>query len=51
VRLIAVSLGLPAPPEAVWEEVGRLERHVEWLADARLMHLLGEARSRIGTRP
>jgi len=50
VRPIAVSVILPAPPEAVWEEVGRLDRHVEWMADARSIRFLGDGRSGVGTR-
>lgn len=49
-RPIAASVVLPAPPAAVWAEVSRIDRHVEWMADARSIRFLGEQRTGVGTR-
>jgi len=35
--------------DGVWEEVSRLDRHVEWMADARSIEFLSAARSGLGT--
>jgi hypothetical protein len=37
------------PVEGVWEEVSRLDRHTEWMADARSVEFIGAARSGPGT--
>ncbi len=36
--------------ERVWEEASRLDRHVEWMADARSLMFLGPRRSGVGTK-
>ncbi|MGH9014714.1 MAG: SRPBCC family protein [Acidimicrobiia bacterium] len=46
VRLCVV---IDAAPAAVWAEVGRIERHVEWMADAESIAFVGEQRSGAGT--
>ena len=43
-----VSVALPRPVQEVWAEVSRLDRHVEWMADARSIEFLGEARAGVG---
>lgn len=47
---VRVSLVIPLPVERVWEEASRLDRHVEWMADARSIDFLGSQRSGAGTR-
>lgn len=47
---VTVSTEIPAPPEAVWAELARLEDHAEWMADAHAIEFLGERREGIGTR-
>lgn len=47
---IVVSIAIPAAPERVWEELARLEDHVEWMADAHAIAFLGDARRGVGTR-
>jgi hypothetical protein len=46
---IHIGVDLPLPVEVVWEEVSRLDRHVEWMADARSIEFIGDQRSGIGT--
>lgn len=46
---IGVSIAIPLPVEDVWNEVSRLDRHVEWMADAHSLEFLGAARSGVGT--
>jgi carbon monoxide dehydrogenase subunit G len=45
---LLVSITIPLPLEGVWEEVSRLDRHVEWMADARSIEFLSEAHSGVG---
>ena len=47
---VIVSVDLPAPPDEVWEEVARLEDHVEWMADAERIDFVGEQQRGTGTR-
>jgi carbon monoxide dehydrogenase subunit G len=47
---VAVSIVIPAPHEVVWEELARLERHVEWMADAHAIGFLGDLTTGVGTR-
>ncbi len=46
---IRVSIEIPRPPQVVWDDVARLETHVEWMADAESIEFEGEARSGEGT--
>jgi len=48
--MVVTSIEIPAPRAAVWDELARLDRHVEWMADAHSIEFLGEARSGTGTR-
>lgn len=48
--VIRVSIDIPAPVEAVWEEVTRIEDHPSWMADAESVEFLGRARRGTGTR-
>jgi hypothetical protein len=45
---VRVSVSLPRPVNEVWAEVSRLDRHVEWMADARSIEFLGGARAGVG---
>lgn len=47
--MIVVSIDLPHPPDEVWREVSRLERHVEWMADAERIDFVSEHRAGPGT--
>jgi len=47
---VRVSIEIPLPVERVWEKASRLDRHAEWMADARSIEFLGAARSGVGTR-
>lgn len=47
---IVVSVVVNAPLNAVWEEVARLDTHVEWMADAHSIDFLTEQRDGAGTR-
>lgn len=47
---ITVSTPIVAPPEQVWDDIARLESHVEWMADAETIEFLGGATSGAGTR-
>lgn len=44
------SIEIPAPLERVWNELARLEHHVEWMADAESIEFLTETTSGEGTR-
>lgn len=46
---IRVSIVIDASPAAVWNEVRRVERHVDWMADAREIRFTGEQTSGTGT--
>jgi carbon monoxide dehydrogenase subunit G len=46
---IGVDIAIPLPVEDVWNEVSRLDRHAEWMTDARSIEFLGAARSGLGT--
>jgi len=46
---IRVDVALPAPPAAVWADVGHIARHVEWMADAVSIRFVGERRDGVGT--
>ena len=47
---IRVSVSIPASPEAVWDEVAQVERHVEWMADAESIEFIGDQTRGKGTR-
>lgn len=47
---VTVSVHIPAPRPQVWEDVADLAGHVEWMADARSIEFLTDARSEVGTR-
>lgn len=46
---ITVSIDIPKPVDAVWEEAARLDRHVEWMADAEHIEFLDARRTGVGT--
>jgi len=46
---VRVAVRLPLPVDEVWEEAGRLDRHVEWMADAHSIQFLSPRRSGVGT--
>jgi uncharacterized protein YndB with AHSA1/START domain len=44
-----VGTTISAPPEVVWRVLEPLERHVEWMADARAIRFRGPRRTGVGT--
>jgi len=48
--LIETSIEIAAPPAEVWDDLARLERHTEWMADAERIEFLTDSRSGVGTR-
>ena len=46
---IEVSIDIARPPQVVWDDISRLETHVEWMADAESIEFAGESRSGEGT--
>ena len=46
---VHVSVELPLPPQAVWNDVEQLATHVEWMADAETIEFQGEQTSGVGT--
>ncbi|MCB2222633.1 MAG: SRPBCC family protein [Actinobacteria bacterium] len=46
---VTVSVHLTAPPAEVWDDVARLDRHVEWMADARTIEFTGDRSEGEGT--
>ncbi len=46
---LAVSVTIAAPRSAVWEELSRIENHVEWMQDAIAIRFDGEQRRGVGT--
>lgn len=49
-RPIEVSVSIPAPPDAVWADVERIEDHPEWMADAVGIDFSSSQRRGVGTR-
>ena len=49
-RIIETSIEIAAPPPVVWEDLARLESHVEWMADAERIDFLTPERAGVGTR-
>jgi len=47
---ITTSIDIAAPVNEVWDDVARLESHVEWMADAERIDFLSESNSGVGTR-
>ena len=47
---IEVSTVVPAPPEAVWEDLRRIGSHVEWMSDAASIRFVTEATEGVGVR-
>ena len=41
---------VPAPPEAVWQDLRRIGSHVEWMSDAASIRFLTEATEGVGVR-
>jgi uncharacterized protein YndB with AHSA1/START domain len=48
-RAIEVNTTIPAPVAEVWDDIARLDRHVEWMADAHSIEFL-TGREGAGTR-
>jgi hypothetical protein len=46
---IRVCTVIDASPATVWDEVEHIERHVDWMADAREIRFVGGRRSGVGT--
>lgn len=49
-RTFEVSVQIPAPIGAVWDDLARIETHAEWMTDAVAIEFLGEERQGVGTR-
>jgi carbon monoxide dehydrogenase subunit G len=47
---ITVQQVIPAPPQVVWDDIAHVDRHVEWMADARSITFLTDRHSGPGTR-
>ncbi len=47
---IEVEQVIAAPIQAVWDDIARLETHVEWMADAERITFLSDRRNGAGTR-
>ena len=46
---IEVSIDIAFSPQVVWDDVSKLETHVEWMADAESIEFVGESHSGEGT--
>lgn len=46
---VTTAVTIDAPPHTVWEDIARLDTHVEWMADAERIEFVGEQRSGPGT--
>lgn len=46
---VKVAVTIDAPPRAVWDEVGHIERHVDWMADAAEIRFTSSRRCGVGT--
>jgi carbon monoxide dehydrogenase subunit G len=46
---VRVSIDIPAPRQAVWDEVAIIERHVEWMVDAERIDFLTDEHTGRGT--
>ena len=44
-----MSIDVPRGPGAVWTQLCRIERHVEWMRDARRIEFVGDQREGVGT--
>ncbi len=49
-RSIETSIEIAASPDVVWDDLARLERHVEWMADAERIDFLTPQHAGVGTR-
>jgi hypothetical protein len=47
---IRVSTTIEATPAEVWADIEHLERHVEWMRDAKSIRFLSRRRTGVGTR-
>ena len=47
---IRISTSVPAAPSVVWEDLRRIERHVEWMSDAESIRFLTDDTEGVGTR-
>lgn len=46
---VKVAITIDAPPRVVWDEVGAIERHVDWMADAEEIRFTSSRRRGVGT--
>lgn len=46
---IRVAVDLSAPPEVVWADLRRIDRHTEWMRDARRIRFTSPAHEGVGT--
>jgi uncharacterized protein YndB with AHSA1/START domain len=47
---IRIEQMIPAPVTEVWDDIARIDRHVEWMADAERITFLTDETSGAGTR-
>lgn len=47
---VVVAIEVPADRRVVWEELARLEGHVEWMADVESLEFLSDTTRGVGTR-
>lgn len=45
-----MCITIDAPPAVVWSDVKRIDRHVEWMRDAKSIRFLGRRRTGVGTK-
>jgi hypothetical protein len=50
VATISISQDFPVTPDALWEELRHIERHVRWMHDAVAITFHDEQREGVGTR-
>lgn len=46
---VAVQIEIDASPQAVWDDVSRIDSHVEWMSDAQSIRFTSESVTGIGT--
>jgi hypothetical protein len=46
---IGISVNIASPRSAVWEELARIENHVEWMSDAVAIRFISKSHRGVGT--
>jgi Polyketide cyclase / dehydrase and lipid transport len=47
---VTIAVTVHVAPEVLWDELSALERHVDWMRDARSIQFVGPSRRGVGTR-